>query len=359
MNYSSDLSNRLDKGMSSRIVIVRSLPGLGDLLCLVPALRALRNAFPAATMTLIGLPQTHQLMTRFRHYIDNWLEFPGYPGIPEVPFIAYKTLAFLTQVQQLKFDLALQMHGNGSCINSFALLLGAKQTAGCYPANGVCPDPNLFLPYPEQEPEIWRHLSLLKFLGIPLQGEQMEFPLEAEDEKMFTAIAAKYQLIEGRYICIHPGANHPTRRWHTRHFATVADRLATQGWQIVLTGTQSERTLTQQVSRLMHASAVNLAGETNLGVMAVLLQRSRLLISNDTGVSHLAAALAIPSVVVFSNSDPHRWAPLDRQLHRVVSVSRNGLTSQPELKVNSDPASVTRVLSEAAELLQQEVAYAY
>jgi len=359
MNYSFDSTNRLNEVIPSKIVIVRSLPGLGDLLCLVPALRALRNTFPTATITLIGLPQTRKLMMRFGHYIDNWLEFPGYPGIPEAPFIAYKTLASLTQVQQLKFDLALQMHGDGSCINSFALLLGAKQTAGYHPANGVCPDPNLFLPYPEQEPEICRHLNLLKFLGIPLQGEEIEFPVFPEDEEAFTAIAAKYRLIKGRYICIHPGANHPARRWNTRHFATVADRLATQGWQIVLTGTQAERALTQQVSRLMHASAINLAGETNLGAMAVLLQRSRLLICNDTGVSHLAAALSTPSVVIFSNSDPHRWAPLDQQRHRIVWISQgNDLTSQSELKVSSDQAAIARVLSEAAELLQQEVVYA-
>jgi ADP-heptose:LPS heptosyltransferase len=98
----------------------------------------------------------------------------------------------------------------------------------------------------------------------------------------------------------------------------VADALAAQGLQVVLTGTAQESGLTRAVQQAMTAPALELAGRTSLGAVAVLVSNARLVVCNDTGVSHLAAALRIPSVVIFSNSDPHRWAPLDRKLHRII-----------------------------------------
>src|SRR5690606_34562089 len=78
----------------------------------------------------------------------------------------------------------------------------------------------------------------------------------------------------------------------------------------------------------MRSPAVNASGETSLGVAAALLERAALLVTNDTGISHLAAALGTPSVVVFLASDPERWAPLDRERHRPV-VARSLAADRP------------------------------
>ncbi|WP_416674553.1 glycosyltransferase family 9 protein [Egbenema bharatensis] len=345
-----DVNHQLTS-LPHRILLVRSLPGLGDFLCLVPALRALRLALPEADIRLIGLQQTAGLVQRFQHYLNGWLSFPGCPGIPEVPFCAQRTIAFLTEIQSSEVDLALQLHGNGTHINSFTMLLGAKHTAGFFPPCHACPDPKSFFPYPDQEPEVWRPLRLLEFLGVPLQGDRLEFPLSPSDWQAFQKVASAFGLQEGNYVCIHPGASVVGRRWAVQRFATVADQLAKQGLQIVLTGTLSEQELTQAVAQAMQFPAIDLAGKTGLGAIAVLLKRARLLICNDTGVSHLADALQVPSVVIFTQSDPLRWGPLDRQLHRVVGSSlgdnENPLTPSPAM-----------VLAEATDLLQQEIAYA-
>ncbi|MGI0484552.1 glycosyltransferase family 9 protein [Pantanalinema rosaneae CENA516] len=364
MKQSLNMHQKLQNPSPQTIAIVRALPGLGDLLCLVPALRALRSYFPDAQIMLVGLPWATQFVQRFQHYLDSWVEFPGYPGIPEASVHPQRVAAFLAQMQQLNLDLALQMHGNGICMNALTLLLGAQQSAGFFSDEHYCPDPTTFLAYPEQEHEIWRHLRLLEFLGIPLQGTQLEFPIGQSEWQDFQAIALSHDLRIGSYICIHPGASVSSRRWHPHNFAIVADRLAAQGWQIVLTGSKAEASLTQSVAQAMRFPAIDLVGKTSLGTIAALLKQSQLVVCNDTGISHLAAALRVKSVVVFSNSDPQRWSPLDRQRHRIVQVCPEECRQSDSEYLASDPTlfsssrTTTAVITAAIKLLEQEVACA-
>ncbi len=316
---------RLGEPQPRRVVVVRALRGLGDLLCTTPAMRALRVALPAAEITLLSLPWAQTFVERFDRYFDSFIEFPGYPGIPErVPPIA-QLPGFLAEVQARQFDLALQMHGSGIISNPFTVMLGARINAGFYLPGQYCPDPGRFLAYPAGEAEVRRHLHLMEFLGLPLQGEEMDFPLRESDRQELDEIGPAHALREREYVCLHAGAYEPARRWPAERFATVADALAARGLQIVLTGSAGEAGLAAQVAARMRAPAVDLAGKTSLGALAVLLSRSRLLLTNDTGVSHLAAALAVPSVVIFLASDPLRWAPLDRRLHRSVGGNAGSL----------------------------------
>jgi ADP-heptose:LPS heptosyltransferase len=124
----------------------------------------------------------------------------------------------------------------------------------------------------------------------------------------------------GRYVCVHAGARLPSRRWPAPRFAQVADSLAAQGWQVILTGTAQERAVAGQVLDHMTASALDLTGRTTVGALALLVSRAGLLVSNDTALSHLAAATGTPSVIVCSGADPTRWAPLDHRLHRVLAA---------------------------------------
>jgi ADP-heptose:LPS heptosyltransferase len=294
-----------------RIVIVRALSGLGDFLCAVPAWRSLRAAFPGTKIMLLGLPKIRSLVERYSHYLDDLWEFPGYPGLPEQIPQRQKIPGFLAEIQEQQFDLALQMQGSGTLTNPLTVLLGARMNAGFYKPGEYCPNENFFLPYLEHESEVRRYLRLLTFLGVPNQGEELEFPLSASDKVAFNAIAATHDLHAGEYVCIHPGASVIDRRWPLEAFAAVADHLVDRGFRVVITGSKEELPLTQ---------SLNLAGCTDLGVLAGLLKGSRLLVCNDTGVSHLADALQVPSVVIFTHSQIDRWAPLDRTLHRVVEA---------------------------------------
>jgi ADP-heptose:LPS heptosyltransferase len=303
--------------LPERILVFRALH-LGDLLCAVPALRAIRAALPGAEITLLGLPWARSFVSRFPAYVDRFLEFPGFPGLPERPVAVGAVPRFLAAAQRMRFDLALQMHGSGRYSNELCYLLGARLTAGYFAPGEWCPDPQRFMPYPEDLPEIRRHLRLVSFLGIAPRGEELEFPLLAEDRSGLDALRAERSLPGGAYVCLHPGARAAERRWPARLFARLGDRLAGLGLHVVVTGTEAEREVAGAVVEAMRAHAVDVSGRTSLGVLAALLAGARLVVCNDTGVSHLASALRVPSVVVFTESDPGRWAPLDRRLHRPV-----------------------------------------
>ena len=93
-----------------------------------------------------------------------------------------------------------------------------------------------------------------------------------------------------------------------------------RGLRIVLTGTEEERELVARVKVAMTAPTLDLSGRTSLGALGALVGSCRLVVSNDTGIAHVADALATPSVVIFRAGAPEveRWAPLDRELHRVM-----------------------------------------
>ena len=317
------MSNPL--GNPSRIAVLRALQ-LGDLLCSVPALRALRAAAPGATITLIGLPWAREFVARFSAYLDEFIEFPGWPGLPERALEVAAVPPFLADAQSRRFDLAVQLHGSGGIVNELTVLLGARANAGFYVPGQWCPDPERFIAWPDEAPEIHRYLRLSAHLGAPSDDDRLEFPITAHDRADLEATLAAHTpheavaaIAPGRYVVVHPGSQLPSRRWAPQRFAHVADVLAAQGLAVVLTGTGAERPLTDAVAVAMRSPCVNLAGHTTLGAVAALIEGARLLVCNDTGVSHIAAALATPSVVICSGADPRRWAPLDAQRHRVLA----------------------------------------
>src|SRR3982750_3387099 len=112
-----------------KIAIFRALQ-LGDLLCSIPAIRALRKAFPQAEVTLLGLPWSKSLVERFPGYINRFIHFPGYPGLPEQAIQPRAFTDFLGLIQDQRYDLVLQMQGNGSIVNPMVELFGGKYTAG-------------------------------------------------------------------------------------------------------------------------------------------------------------------------------------------------------------------------------------
>ena len=313
-----------------RVVIFRALPGLGDFLCVTPALRALRRHRPDVQVSYVGLPSTAFLVRRYPHLVDRFLAFPGYHGLPESEADPRRVAAFLRLCREIRFDLAIQLHGSGTVSNDVVRQLGAARVAGFLPAaveepsaagvdDSVAPRsrtggraaalPPLFLPWIEAMPEIERCVALMAHLGWPSDDLRPEFSI---------APGTLASGIEGAYVVVHAGASTAQRRWPVESFRDVAASIARRGLRIVLTGTTEDRERNGAIADGLPADTLDLAGRTTLDELAVVLRGSRLLVANDTGVAHLAAALDVPSVVVFTGSDESRWAPLDRERHAAV-----------------------------------------
>lgn len=284
-----------------KIAVFRALQ-LGDLLCAVPALRALKISFRDASISLVGLAWSRAFAARFRRYIDDFAEFPGFPGTQE----------FFEAMRSRSFDLVVQMHGDGTKTNAIALAMVGRRTAGFYLPGAECPDPARFVEWRAEENEVLRCLRLTERLGARSSGAELEFPLFESDWAEWRALGVR------DYVCVHAGSQLPSRRWPPERFAAIADALAGDGLRVVLTGSAAEASITRRVAQAMRGPSLDVAGRTSLGALGALIARARLVVCNDTSVSHIAAAVRTPSVVICCGADPRRWAPLDARLHRVL-----------------------------------------
>jgi len=317
------------------VVVLRALPGLGDWLCAIPTLRALRAARPEARIHVVGLESSRDLLARYTDLVDGFHAFPGWPGLPERKPDVRALPAFLSEMQALDADLAIQLHGAGDRTNDIVDLFGARAVAGFYRAGERCPDATRFLRWRDDDQEVRRGLRLLGLLGLPAEDDTLHFPLDPGARSRTTRLLAEVG-VTSPYVVVHPGGTRVAARWAPDRFVEVATSLAAAGRRIVLTGGSAEQALTAQLAAAIPGAA-DVGGRTDLDTLGWLLRGADLLISNDTGVSHLAAALRVRSVVVFPDGgDAHRrrWAPLDGDRHRAV------------------PPSVPRVVAEASRQLR-------
>lgn len=320
-----------------KVAIFRALQ-LGDLLCAIPAVRALRHRLPQASIILLGLPWAVPFVRRFSMYFDGLEVFPGYPGLPEQSYRPDEVVDFIGRMQAENFDLVLQMQGNGTLVNPLIELFGAAHTAGFYTEESYRPANGLFIPYPSHVHEICRHLLLLQQLGVSHQGLALEFPLSERDEDEAQALGLPIET--GGYVCIHPGSRAAWRRWPPQAFANMADRCVELGYDVVITGTEEELPLAETVSRSMRYEPIVTAGKTSIGALAVLIKRAKAILANCTGVSHIASALGTPGVIVSMDGEPNRWRPLGKSTLATIDWRQNpdlGLVEQLLIDGLSEP----------------------
>lgn len=303
------------------VLLVRLRVGLGDLLCTVPAVRALRAARPDLHVALATWPELAGVVRRMAPWVDELVPFPGAPGIPERP--PDGTLpAWLDAMAARGWDLALQVYGDNPAANAVTAATGARLTGGFAPTGARGLDPALHVPYPHALHEVERHLRLLEHLGLPPGSSRaLEWPLTSDEQDEAAALGLR----RGAYAVLHPGATSPSRLWPVERFAEVADGLVRAGLHVVVGGVPSEASTTGALVAACKAPVRDLTGRTSLGAYAALLRDAAVVVANDTGTAHLSAAVGGRVVTLFLSGDPRRW----RHAPHLQSVLREDVGCNP------------------------------
>lgn len=297
-----------------RIAVLRA-NALGDFLVALPALEALRAAYPQARITVLG-DRWHPALTAGRP--GPWDEVVVLPAVAGVRGSATVTDpverdAFLAASRVVGYDVAVQLHGGGGNSNAFVAALGARVTAGCQDVGAPTLDRTLAYRYYQHE--VLRLLEVVGLLGAPPVCLEPSLAVLGSDVTSSGQVLAD----PGRpLVAMHCGATDERRRWPLSSFAAVADELAGDGCLVVLVGGEDDAHLARQVVRLARSAPVDLAGRLALPATTGLLSRCALLVGNDSGPRHLAAAVGTPTAGVFWVGNVINTAPLTRARHRIA-----------------------------------------
>ncbi|GIG90874.1 glycosyltransferase family 9 protein [Plantactinospora endophytica] len=301
-----------------RIAVLRA-NALGDFIFALPALDALRVGYPDAELVLIGAPWHERLLRDRPGPVDRVLVVPPAPGIREAgadePEPSTEALdRFLDAARRERFDLALQMHGGGANSNPLVAGLGARVTAGLRAEDA--PPLDRWLRYVYYQPEVVRYLEVAGLVGASPTG--LEPRLAATEADLAEARMVLGEPDRPR-IALHPGASDPRRRWPADRFAAVADHLVDEGYEVLVTGIPDERNLAEQVVAAARRPVRSVVGELSLSGLIGLYAGCAVVVANDTGPVHVAAALDTPTVGIFWVGNLINCATPLRGRHRPIA----------------------------------------
>ncbi|GIV97747.1 MAG: hypothetical protein KatS3mg057_2404 [Herpetosiphonaceae bacterium] len=320
------MTKRNDWSSASTILCIR-LDTIGDVLMTTPAIRALRAegrrritllTSPAGAAVAPLVPEIDEVLV----YDAPWMKAtaPRDDSRPE--------FAMIERLRRGRFDAAVIFTVYSQNPLPAALL--------CYLAGiplrlAYCREnPYQLLTdwVPDPEPallirhEVRRQLDLVATIGCSVADEQLSLCVPEEAHARVKALLAGLEVDPLRpWAVLHPGATASSRRYPPDHFAQAARRLVLEeGLQIVLTGTETEHELVESIRTMMAAPSHSLAGRLNLAALAALIEQAPLLISNNTGPVHIAAAVGTPVVDIYALTNPQHtpWQVASRVLFHDV-----------------------------------------
>ncbi len=313
---------------AKNILCIR-LDAMGDLLMTTPAIQSLKEALPGRKITLLTSEQGGQiassidLFDKVITYSAPWLKASGHRTDPKVDFEMIERLS-KEQFEGVVIFTVYSQNPLPSALMCF--LAGIPLRASFCRENPYSLLTNWVM---EEEPdkllrhEVRRHLDLVKHLGA--SGENLKLSLNVDEESV-SSLSRKLEgvcdLKLSDWVVIHPGSTASSRRYSTSGFAEVADLIIENtNRKILFTGSLQEKAIVQEIQNKMNYSSEDLSGLLSLKEMIALLFKSSLLISNNSGPIHMAAALGTPMVDLYALTNPQHtpWMVSNETLFYDVS----------------------------------------
>ena len=306
------------RSQESKKILVRGTNWLGDAVMTIPALHRLRSSFPTAKIVLLAPPRAAEVFT-------------GFPLLDEIIVYQRKEQgpwAFVTTLQRLrkeKFDLAILFQ------NAFEAALLAKLSRAKIRVGYDNQGRGFLLSHPLKRSAVPRNRHQTNdYLDLVQAAEKACFgassivtsdnlpTLKISDTQKLAAakLLAQHGIEPGRQplIALNAGAtNSRAKCWPEERFAALADHLlADRNAQVILLGAPAEQSSAARVMALMRqdGKAINLVGQTSITELIGILAGCDLVVTNDTGPAHVAAALGIPTLTIFGPTNEYETAPL-------------------------------------------------
>lgn len=301
-----------------RILILR-LGGMGEVISITPALRALRKRFPDAEITLMCESRSADIISGL-NYVDRFICADKFYRADNLcRLLSFETLrqayTVCERILMQRFRLYISFNHIfflRSIFRTlfFAAISRAPVRAG-FDSNGLgfmythkIPDDRF-----KREHIVSRNTRLMARLGIPVDCEKTEIFNSHEDELRAQQILQTHGIQPNQRIFgIVPGSSRPATRWMADKFAAVVKTVSDKyGILPVFLGSTEEEEICRTVGQASGSKFVNLAGKTTVGEMVAIVRRLTILLSNDTGTLHIGYALNVPTVGIFRPGEHWIW----------------------------------------------------
>ncbi|WP_152514495.1 glycosyltransferase family 9 protein [Chrysiogenes arsenatis] len=302
----SGLQHRHRLNQVPRSIVVYSNTALGDTLMSTPALKALRESFPAAHITLFIHEKIHPLFAHFP-YVDAFLlYYGGYRGF----------LRNVRELRSMRPDCILIFHANGPQDIPSAVLSGCNiilKSPTCSPYSSLLSHQFTF---PSGVHTIEERLEIVRFLGG--RASDMRMVLSPEYSQ---STERQYFSDHNVVIGFQVGASDIYKTWPIESFCALAVQLLNHNNNIIiaLCGTAQERAIAEKVVQVDPLRVKNYCGNTQIAQLPWLVREFNVLVSNDTGTMHVAVALGVPTVGLFASTNPsHTGIVQDLDKHVMI-----------------------------------------
>jgi heptosyltransferase II len=296
---------------SIKKILVINLGGIGDVLISTPALRALKQHFTDSQIYVLVVPRAREVVMSLP-YVDKIFSF--YPeGLWSVFII---NLDNIIRLRREKIDLAINMRTMGSRLSAWKIkfllrlinprIKAGRDTSGRgYFLDIKVPEEDIGNKY-----EMEYDLETVRALGVATEDKKIDLVIDPASKEIAEQLLKDNGIRESDILIgIHPGGK-PSHRWPVENFAEVMRKIQQEtGAKIFVTGSPDEKKLVEDLIRQSNLKALDLCGKLNIKSLAAILAKTKLYITNDTGVMHVAAIMKTPLVAIFGPGYFHRYDP--------------------------------------------------